>query len=494
MAIFLGGIVLAGVLPPVISENAIQLQVHVTLLLALILFSFPGYRLAILQPNRSHESNEFNNGSNENHDNHENQEIHPLNNVPEIQKQTQKLSLPIYLFKLFVLQGTLFYLSLLFFYSLESHTRLNPRLQPLREGQIFEILQADFFQLSYIPWVLYSFVAMGLAYFTVCSARYPTLPNLILPKPRGAFQWLIHNYLRIVVDAVMLGPFIWLLPICMIWLCDGFNDLFDQRALMQNPLRTMLVLGFLCLFFNRSHRKLLDVIDRFKIPMGTVLVVYILLASFFIFVLNAVSGWLMLAFVNPNANTAKSLLSHALTEDMQERRLAILIWSWWALWLPWMASEIARLSLGRKLWVACLSALIFPSILFVFWQQGADVIHYQIINHILQQTWGKLTCALAIILFLFFYFRQVYSAEDFARGGLLAFGHQKRNHSLRRWMNGLIILMAGHMTALFMMGWLSVQILSTLGALVMITVLIGFTVALLSSKDFLLKVSSLLKV
>jgi predicted exporter len=75
--------------------------------------------------------------------------------------------------------------------------------------------------------------------------------------------------------------------------------------------------------------------------------------------------------------------------------------------------------------------------------------------------------------------------QDFAVGGMLGYGKRKKNHSLKKWMHGLVILMAGHMIALFMMGWLSVQILSTLGGLVMLTVLVGFILALLSSRDFL---------
>jgi choline-glycine betaine transporter len=461
--------VLAGALPPFISENAVLLQSLLTLFGLLLILGFPLYRSAILRPTLSAENVQF-----------------------EVQKELSvynALPLPKYLLRLFVLQGSLFYISLFFFYHLESMTRLNGRLQPLREGQIFEIMSSNFFQHSYIPWVLYSLVAMGLAYFSFCVGRYPSLPKMILPLPRGTFQWYLHNSLHIIVDAVMLGPFIWLLPLAMVLCSEGLNQIFELASLFQSPERSMFILGFICLFCNRSHRRLLEVMDRLKAPLGTIFIVYILFGGLLIFLLHAVSGWLLLAFETSNlpvqATTTKSLMAHALTDEQQSTRLSILIWSWWAIWLPWMAAQIANLSVGRKLWVACLSSLLLPSLFLLWWQNGAAISHYSTIHSFLQQSLGKLTIAFAIILFLFYYFRHIYTLPDFVRGGMLTSRSQKRDQSLGKWLNVLYVLMSGYTVALFMIGWLSVQILASLGGLVMVVVLLGFILALLSSKDFL---------
>ncbi len=339
--IFLGGFLLAGALPPALSENVIHLQGQLTLLAFLIILIFPFYRSAILQP---------------------------AFNESRTEASFKRLSTTQYLLSLFTLQGTLFYISLLFFYTMESMTRWSPRLQPLREGQLFEIMQNHFFEHSFIPWVLYSIMGVGLAYFTIYEGRYPTLPKMVFPKPRRSLQWFIHNYLHIGVDAVMLAPFIWLLPLGMIWLCEGLNTLCGQTSLFEYPIRSIIILGLLCIYFNRPHRRLLEAMERLKIPMGTMLVIYVLMGSICLFLLHVVSSWFIASLGNPETQIAKSIISQSLTEEMQDKRLAILIWSWWALWLPWMASQIARLSLGRKLWIACLAPLILPS---VFWMRMA---------------------------------------------------------------------------------------------------------------------------
>lgn len=476
--IFLAALFLAGALPPALSENALKIQGQLTLLALFILLGFPFYRSAVLKPEPELKTSELNAAE------------FVTSELKEKDEKLsfEKLSTVKYGFKLFILQASLFYLSLLFFYTLESMTRWNPRLQPLREGQLFEILQNQFFELSFLPWVLYGVLGVGMAYFSACALRHPTLPKIIFPNPQGRFQWYVHNYLHIIVDAVMLGPFIWLLPLGMIWFCEGLNTLFGHYSLFEYPIRSIFILGLLCLYFNRSHQRLLDQMDRLKIPMGTMLVIYVIMGSFLIFLLHAIISWLVLSLGNPETHISKSLIAQALTGEMQERRLSILIWSWWIIWLPWMASHIARLSLGRKLWVACLASLIFPSFLFLCWQYGGGLLHWEILQTFLSLKYSgiKFLMAFGILLFLFFFFRDVHSVQDFTRGGLLALGQHKRNYSLKKWMNGLVILMAGHMVALFMMGWLSVQILSTLGALVMLTVLFGFILALLSSKDFLL--------
>lgn len=468
--IFLAGLFLAGALPPAISENALKIQGQLTILGLLILLGFPFYRSIVLKPLRP--DIELNSDSN----------IEPS---LDSNKGLLPFSAMEYLLRLFGLQAALFYISLLFFYTLECMTRWNPRLQPLKVGQLFEILRADFIQLSYLPWVLYAVMGVGLAYFTLRLGRYPTLPKLILSKPKGRLQHFFHNYLHVVVDAVMLGPFIWLLPICMIWLSEGLNTVFGQYSLFEYPIRSIFILGLLCLYFNRSHRQLLEQMDRLKIPLGTMLVIYVLMGALLIFLLHAISSWFIASLGNPETKVAKSLIAQSLTEEMQERRLSILIWSWWMLWLPWMASQIARLSVGRKLWVACLTPLILPTFFYFCWQQGAGFLHWDIMQKYLPYTTAKFLVAFSILLFLFFFFRRVYSVQDFAKGGMLFFGNRRRSHSLKKWMHGLVVLMAGHMIALFMMGWLSVQILSTLGALVMLTVLFGFIWVLLSSKDFL---------
>lgn len=491
--VFLVGLFIAGALPPAVSENALKIQGQLTILGLLILLGFPFYRSIVLKPLKPDaESNDaLNLVPNLDLESHIDPNIDSTektlqNSLQKPFKTTRKpFSTQEYLLRLFGLQAALFYISLLFFYTLECMTRWNSRLQPLKEGQLFEILESDFLQLSYLPWVLYAVMGVGLAYFTLREERYPTLPKVILPKPKGRFQHFFNNYLHVVVDAVMLGPFIWLLPLCMIWFCEGLNNLSGHYSLFEYPIRSIFILGLLCLYFSRSHRQLLEQMDRLKIPLGTMLVIYVLMGALLIFLLHAISSWFIAALGNPETKVAKSLIAQSLTEEMQERRLSILIWSWWMLWLPWMASQIARLSVGRKLWVACLASLILPTVFYVCWQQGAGPFHWNLMQTYLPYTAVKFLMAFGILVFLFLFFRQVYSVQDFAKGGMLAFGSRRRCYSLKKWMHGLVVLMAGHMIALFMMGWLSVQILSTLGALVMLTVLFGFIWVLLSSKDFL---------
>lgn len=457
--IFFGGFFLAAALPPAVSEYAVKLQNQLTLVGLLLLLCLPFYRSAVLAP-----------VLNEHHH-------------PELKRQD--LSFLRYLLNLFVLQGAFFYISLFFFYTLEAMTRWNSRLQPLKEGQIFEILHVNFFELGFLPWVLYGVLGVGLAYFMYCKSRYPTLSKIIFPKPTKPWQWFLHNYLEVGVDAVMFAPFVWLLPIGIIWLCEGLNALYDQPSLFTFPLRSIFILGVLCLYFNRSHRRFLDLMEKIKANMGIILVIYLLLGALFIFLFHVIIGWFQASLGNPEVQMTKSVIGQILTEDAQDRRLGILVWSWWALWLPWMASQIAKCSQGRKLWVACLCSLIFPSLLWLSFEQGGGLFHYEILNRVVQLPIAKFFIGFCILSFLYFFFRDVYTVQDFARGGMQVLGHRKRVYSLKKWMSGLFMLMMGHMVAFFMMGWISVQIISTLGALVMVTALFGFIWTLLASRELL---------
>jgi choline-glycine betaine transporter len=375
-----------------------------------------------------------------------------------------------------IVQGALFAISIVFFYTLEHMTQINPRLPALETGQIFQLIQTHWLNLGLTPWLLYSMMGVGIAFFSVRTKTQPLFSEIIIQNPeKKSIAYFVRNYFRVATEAVMFAPFIWLLILCIVWLCEGLNTFFGFPSLFALPFRSITIVAILMVFFYKSHAKLLNWASERRIPLGGILALYCITFTFFIFWLHGIGSWFIFGLENTNTQQIqKSIWLSNMPASTLETRLTFLVWSWWGIWTPWMASMIARLSLGKSVAKALLLPIIFPLMLFSMVHFLAQENHWSLFHDWAEKSLSQWIIGGGLLAFILIAFSHMQTRSDISRGGMIDLSSIKiKPEPMKKWTHMLIVMVACYFPGVFILGWIPMQVINTLASFAMATIIIG---------------------
>lgn len=388
---------------------------------------------------------------------------------------------------LFIVQALFLFLSWIFFYTFETQTRITGRLQALEPGQLMELLQAKPWTLGFAPWMLYAVFGVGLGYLSICLRRTPTLPMAMFTDhdkhPVKHPMAFFYYYAQVVVDTVSYMPFVLLLCLTLIWLLEALNITFDWPSIFLYPWRSFFCFTLIVMIFRKSQAKFLDWVTHRRQSLGAILCFYALGIAGILFWLHSTGSYFTFGTEETDPNLVlKSPLAGSFLTDTLNIRLELLLWGWWGLWMPSMAALIARLSMGLKVYEACLNALVLPAVLFLGCLPRYEL---EVIKVFFPKTlsigfhWLVFSFLLFVILLIF---GKVYTTADILRGAMPDLARPLRARLLNKWVSSALFIFVCYMMAIFMLGWVPVQVVGTLGSGFMLTVFLIFLFALYSSK------------
>ncbi len=300
------------------------------------------------------------------------------------------------------------------------------------------------------------------------------LSRVIQLKSNQKMGYFLNNLLAIAVDVVTMGSYFFIVSLALVWLCEWVNTAVGWDSLFLTPFRTVFICMLLILVFRKSNQQLINWMQQYHISVGTVFLIYIAAFAFFITWLHAFSGWFTLGQEMTNADMVlKSQLAGAFSETSLKTRLTFLIWGWWGIWIPWMTSLVVRTAFGFTLARVFLHTLILPSVLFGWLLPNMIAEQIQMIAD-----WLKNPVCQGVILLLLGSFigcawGKQYNMGDVARGMIPPIG-KTSVRPLNRWMMVVTLWLACYVPSWFMLGWLPLQILVTLGGIFMLVVVALF--------------------
>jgi choline-glycine betaine transporter len=219
--------------------------------------------------------------------------------------------------------------------------------------------------------------------------------------------------------------------------------------------------------------------------LGRILVSYAMVGGLFLWWLSWMASLAFEAIpeeVLLGANsTAKSIILQSMSKADSKTRLTLLVWSWWLIWLPLVSSFVARYTIGRNMALSFLASILFPFCIFLilYFPDTHDGVlkAWQAMYYTLKNPESKILLSVAISTLLYFTLRRTHSISDLLRGFMLDFGRMRR-FPLTNWVSSTLYCLVAYLSSLFLIGWLGLQILATVAAWFMTTLLVSFVVAL----------------
>lgn len=347
------------------------------------------------------------------------------------------------------------------FHFLETQTQINTRLFFVETGYIIGTLQQHPFSLGLMPFVIYSVLGLGLGYFSVCLGRKTFLArafSLHEGKKSSKVVLFWQNFLSNVVEVVIVLPFVFVTSFALFWLCETVNTYFGLGSLFSVPLRTLFILGLMIFVFHRINKQLIAWMSQHHISVGQVLIIYVLTFAFFVSWLHGSGDWLTLAIQIPSSEGGKSYFAGVFTEKSLQVRIQYLIWGWWSIWIPWMASLVARSSIGFSILRALIQALLLPVIIFGWGMQ-----------YMPQLSSIQGFAVLGIFLWMWLMWGETHTMSDVLKGAMYPIGRISAR-PLTRWMTVLMFWITCYIPGWFMLGWLPMQFIVTLAGLFVMSV------------------------
>lgn len=382
-----------------------------------------------------------------------------------------------------LVQIAFLFLSWIFFYMLESQTRLTGRLQALEPGTLILLLKDHPWELGLSSWIMYAICGVGLSYLSLSQERAPTLPTVLFKDTTKQPAAFFYYYSEMAVSITLQMPFVFLLLFTSIWCVESLNVSFNWPSLFLYPLRTTLCFMLIVFIFRKTHGKFLDWAVAQKQPLAHIVCFYVLGIAILLFWMHSFGSYFTFGTEATDPNQVlKSPLAGSFSKQTLDTRLQLLIWGWWGLWLPSMAAIVARLSLGLKVYQACLNALLLPGLVFLGVLSKAES---EFLTALFPRSLS-MSAHWLIVTFLFLaimlLYGKVYTTVDIQRGAMPAWPIHLRAWLFRKWVSSALLIFVGMMLASIMLGWLPWQVFGMCGSIFMLSVFLIFLYALFSSK------------
>lgn len=385
-----------------------------------------------------------------------------------------------------LLAQTLFLLlSWIFFYTMEFQTRINVRLQPLEPGTLVELMRARPWALCFCPWLCFAVCGVGLAYLSICLQRSPILPAAMFPEYRRHPSLFLRYYSQVVIDTVLLGPPIFLFALTTVWCAEALSVSFGWSSLFLYPWKSTMGFVIIVLVFRNSHQKLLDTFVQRKMPLGGLLALYALGIAVFLFWVHSFGSWFTFGVESTDPNEVmKSPLAGSFSQEELTNRLQLLIWGWWAIWTPHFASLIARLSIGKRVYEACIHSILLPACVFIAVLPEQNREFLQLLFPVKVSSLMHWIIAAFLLFSLMLIFGQTRNTADIQRISMPSgLGKPIRSRPLKKWFMSMIAIYICYMTGEYLLGWVPSQVVVTLGAIFMMSVVFIFLGVLFSTRD-----------
>lgn len=378
-------------------------------------------------------------------------------------------------------QLALLFFSIFLFSFLEKQTQCNARLHGLETGYILQLLQARPIGLGWLPWGMYSILGGGLAYFSVGLGRKPFLSRAVAVTKRSTAGFFFHNVISISTEVVAILPYVLVTSFALVWLCESMAAIGSFDSFFVTPFRSVFIYALIIVVLQKSNKQLIDWMQHAHISVGKMLLIYIIAFAFFMIWLHGCSDWIILGKEATTANVvAKSPLAGTYTLEILNTRLSLLIWGWWGIWTPWMLSLVARTAVGLGIKQAVLQAFLLPTVLFSWLlpQLSGESMKWMVTTTTvcLQRPFIQWVILLAVLLFIWVAWGRQKYLGDVLRGAMLPLGRLSIR-PLNRWMMIVVLWLSCYIPGWFMLGWLPLQVIVTLGGLFMLLAAAIFIVA-----------------
>lgn len=373
-------------------------------------------------------------------------------------------------------------LSYYFFDLLERQTQINPRLYAVQRGVIVGLFRKQSLSLGFLPWCLYVFLGLGLAYSTQILNNKPLLTVFCLSSfNAGKTKAILNSLLSIPLDLVKIGWIVVSASFMALWMAEWIAAVLHMESFFLRPLRLVFMGGLIVFVLRKPMIQWVLWMEKSKASLGTALAIYAgLFLSFLLWLHGTADYFSPHSEINLPVHAAKSILAGFLSPDALETHFALLIIGWWCLWLPWMVSLAARAALGSSMLGAVLKLGIVPFCLFVGGLPSLTQAQMDRCYLVLHQPWIEgLTC-LALCAWLWSIWGGMRTVSDFNQGAMKTLRSGSQRH-LSRWITVIFAWLPCYLLGHFILGWKLTQFMLSAAACVMLALALVFNRAWLSS-------------
>ncbi len=377
-------------------------------------------------------------------------------------------------FALFLWQLGLGILTLISFSFVITQSQSITRLQPLEARQLFGLLDTHPLLLGVLPWLLYSVMGVGIAYFCFYKKTRTLLHHIIIPNPVRKTSAFFHSIFSISNELTIAVPFLFLSATAIMLFGESVCTLLGWASPLVFSSRTVLVWFLIVLFYRQKHNRLMESMQEKKMPLGNRLLTYIWILSIMLLVYQGL--WVLMSVFMSNASflmpsMSKSILVGNLSEMELNTRLLLLIIGWWAVWVPWMASLVAKYSEGYSVGRALVNAMLVPSLVFLALSQ--ITINWSMIFIFLQQPFTQIISAVFCMFFIAISLGHVHNFTDFSQGAMHS-PVSVQKYALKKVMSSFIVRLIPYLYCSYVLGWFTTEVIEIFCALFIFVLVFSF--------------------
>jgi hypothetical protein len=376
-------------------------------------------------------------------------------------------------FPLFVWQLGLFVLTVISFTLVITQSQCITRLQPLEARQLFGLIETHTLILGILPWLLYSVMGVGIAYFCFYRKTRPLLHHIIIPNPAHKTSAFFHSIFSITNEFSIAMPFLFLSSTAIILWGESLSSLLGWTSPLIFSSRTVLVWFLIILFYRKKHARLMESMQEKKMPLGNRLLIYTWVFSIMLLVYQGLWA-LMSIFMNNSTflmpSMTKSVLLGNLSEMELNTRLSLLIIGWWVVWIPWMASLVAKYSEGYSVGRALVNAMLIPIVVLSCTQMN---INWSEIIVFFQMPFVQVISALLCMFFIAISLKQVHNFTDFSQGAMRV-PVPVQKYALKKVMSSFIVRLIPYLYCSYVLGWFTTQVVEIFCGLFIFALVFSF--------------------
>lgn len=384
--------------------------------------------------------------------------------------------------QLVVTQAALLFFSLLFFRFLEQQTQDSPMLFGLESQYFIQELQANPWTLGWLPWAVVSVLGVGLSYIAYCLNRKPFFSRAMMWENQpNKLRFFLHELIMSVQYIVVLLPLILTTVFLLLWLVNTVNQALGWGSIFTTPHRTLFISSLVLIVFRKSILRLIDWMQKTRFSVGSFVLTYIVVfAFFFLWLYGSVE-----IFYSEEIKEIEGkipMVQNEIIATVLKTKSYLLMLGWWAVWTPWLASVVARCSLGYSVLTALGQSLFVPTLFFGYILERLDP---QRFYEYFEPVGMQLLCVVFGLVSLWWIWSKTYTLGDVYRG-VMESTRTLSKRSLSKWLMLATNWFMCYCFGTLLLGWLVTQLIVTvglLGFLLVSVIFVGGLVVLLGNSS-----------
>lgn len=386
------------------------------------------------------------------------------------------------LIQLVFTQGVLLFFSLLFFGFLEQQTQQSPMLFGLESHYFIRELQANSWSLGWLPWAVMSVLGVGLSYIAYCLNRKPFFSRAMMWENQpNKLRFFLHELIMSVQYIIVLLPLILSTVFLLLWLLNTVNQIFGWGSIFATPHRTLFICSLVLIVFRKSILRLIDWMQKSRFSVGSFVLTYIVVfAFFFLWLYGSVEIFYSKEIKDIEGKIP--MVQNEIIASVLNTKSYLLLLGWWAVWTPWLASVVARCSLGHSVIAALAQSLLVPTLFFGYVLERLDIQHFY---GYFEPMGMQLFCVTLGLVGLWWVWSKTYTLGDVYRG-VMESTRTLSKRSLSKWLMLATNWFMCYCFGTLLLGWLVTQLIVTvglLGFLLVSVIFVGGLVVLLGNSS-----------